>query len=276
RTTANGASRATPRGLARRDRDRRRPRPRRWRRSRCPASSISWPWPLEYGSIGARFQRNPRRNCSKRRQNLTESVETRPAGASVIHYDYYSDIPDELLDAFVREQELGRLLTVGSDGLPHLGLYPFTWDGRAIEIHLNRADEQLAHLEARSRCAFELDEVLATVPSYWIDPENAVAATAYHRTVLFECEVARISRDASVLAEQQTRLLARYQPEGGFRAVTGDEAIYRGSLGVIAAVRLAITARRVKWKIGQNRPPAARARVVAELRQRGRPRDARA
>ena len=109
----------------------------------------------------------------------------------MIHYDYYSDIPDELLDAFVREQEMGRLLTVADDGLPHLGLYPFAYDGSAIEIHLNRADDQLAHLEARPRCAFEVDEILATVPSYWIDPENAVAATAYHRTVLFECEVAR-------------------------------------------------------------------------------------
>ncbi|MGH7338278.1 MAG: FMN-binding negative transcriptional regulator [Myxococcota bacterium] len=194
----------------------------------------------------------------------------------MIHYDYYSDIPDELVDAFVREQELGRLLTVDEAGLPHLGLYPFACDGGAIEIHLNRHDEQLAHLEARARCAFEVDEILATVPSYWIDPENAVAATAYHRTVLFECETERISRDAAVLAAQQTRLLARYQPEGGFRAVTGEEPIYRGSLGVIAAVRLAITGRKVKWKIGQNRPPATRARVVAELRKRGRPRDARA
>jgi predicted FMN-binding regulatory protein PaiB len=195
---------------------------------------------------------------------------------ALIHYDYYADIPDELLDAFVREQELGRLLTVADDGLPHLGLYPFVRDGSAIEIHLHRADDQLAHLEARPRCAFEVDEILATVPSYWIDSENAVAATAYHRTVLFECDVAQISRDAAVLAAQQTRLLARYQPEGGFRAVTAEEPIYRGSLGVITAVQLAITGRKVKWKIGQNRPPAARARVVAELRERGRPRDARA
>ena len=194
----------------------------------------------------------------------------------MIHYDYYSDVPNEMIDAFVREQEMGRLLTVADDGLPHLGLYPFAYDGSAIEIHLNRADEQLAHLEARPRCAFELDEILATIPSYWVDPENAVAATAYHRTVLFECQVAMISRDPSVLAAQQTRLLARYQPEGGFRAVAGDEPIYRGSLGVIAAVRLATFGRKVKWKIGQNRPPERRARVVAELRTRGRPRDARA
>jgi hypothetical protein len=194
----------------------------------------------------------------------------------MIHYDYYSDIPEDVLDAFVREQELGRLLTVDAAGLPHLGLYPFAYDGGAIEIHLNRSDEQFAHLEARARCAFELDEILATVPSYWVDPDSAVAATAYHRTVLFECEAAMISRDPAVLAAQQTRLLARYQPEGGFRAVTPQEPIYRGAFGVIAAIRLAIVGRRVKWKIGQNRPPEKRARVVAELRQRGRPRDARA
>jgi predicted FMN-binding regulatory protein PaiB len=194
----------------------------------------------------------------------------------MIHYDYYADIPEESIDTFVREQELGRLLTVDGDGLPHLGLYPFAVDGDALEIHLHRADDQLAHLEARPRCAFELDEVLAAVPSYWIDPENAVAATAYHRTVLFECEVAMISRDAAVLSAQQTRLLARYQPEGGFRTVTADEPIYRGAFGVIAAVRLAVTGRKVKWKLGQNRKPEARARVAAELRKRGRPRDARA
>jgi predicted FMN-binding regulatory protein PaiB len=194
----------------------------------------------------------------------------------VIHYDYYSDIPDDAIDAFVREQEMGRLLTVADDGFPHLGLYPFALEPGAIEIHLHRADDQLAHLAARPRCAFEVDEVLAAVPSYWIDAKNAVAATAYHRTVLFECAVERISDDAAVLAEQQTRLLAHYQPEGGFRAVTAEEPIYRGSLGVIRAVRLAVTGRKVKWKIGQNRPPAARARVVAELRKRGRPRDARA
>ncbi len=194
----------------------------------------------------------------------------------MIHYDYYSDVPEERIDAFVREQEMGRLLTVADDGLPHLGLYPFAYDGRAIEIHLHHADDQLAHLQARPRCAFAVDEILATVPSYWVDPESAVAATAYHRTVLFECAVATISRDPAVLAEQQTRLLARYQPEGGFRAVTPEEPIYRGAFGVIAAIRLAIEGRKVKWKIGQNRGPEKRANVVAELRKRGRPRDARA
>jgi hypothetical protein len=75
-------------------------------------------------------------------------------------------------------------------------------------------DSQFADLETRPRRVFELDDILAVIPSHWVHPQDAVAATAYHRTVLFDCE-ADVARDAAVLAEQQMRLLARYQPEGG-------------------------------------------------------------
>ena len=192
----------------------------------------------------------------------------------MIHYDDY-DAPREAVDAFVHEQEIGRLVTVSATGEPHIGLYPFAYDGSVVEVHLNRADAQLTDLADRPRCLFEVDEVLATIPSYWVHPESAVAATAYHRTVIFEC-AATVSDDAAELAAQQSRLLARYQPEGGFRPVAADDPLYRGAIGVIAAVRLDVTGLRVKFKLGQNRPAAARARVVEELRRRGRPNDARA
>ena len=192
----------------------------------------------------------------------------------MIHYDDY-DAPREAVDAFVHEQEMGRLVTVSAAGEPHIGLYPFAYDGSVVEVHLNRVDAQLADLADRPRCLFEVDEVLATIPSYWVHPESAVAATAYHRTVVFAC-AATVSDAAAELAAQQTRLLARYQPEGGFRPVAADDPLYRGAIGVIAAVRLAITGLQVKFKLGQNRPVAARARVVEELRRRGRRNDARA
>jgi predicted FMN-binding regulatory protein PaiB len=117
--------------------------------------------------------------------------------------------------------------------------------------------------------------VLGVIPSYWIHPEDAVMATAYHRTVVFECDSV-VSEDAAALAEQQTRLLARYQPQGGFRAVEAGEPLYRGAMATIVAIRLAVAKRRVKWKLGQNRPAEVRAKVVEELRKRGRPNDARA
>jgi transcriptional regulator len=92
---------------------------------------------------------------------------------------------------------------------------------------------------------------------------------------MFDCEAA-VSNDAAELAAQQMRLLARYQPEGGFRPVTAEEPIYRGAIAHIAAVRLDVRARRAKFKLAQNRPASVRATIADALSKRGRPNDERA
>ncbi len=66
----------------------------------------------------------------------------------MIFYDEYSDVPKEIIERFVTEQQLGRLVTVSDSGQAHSGLYPFLFLGSTIEMHLNRRDEQLADLRA--------------------------------------------------------------------------------------------------------------------------------
>ena len=193
----------------------------------------------------------------------------------MIFHEYYTKIPDAELARFVESQELGRLITVGADGTPHIGLYPFVRAGSVIDLHLVQADEQIADLEARPRCVFEVDEVLGVIPSYWVHPEYGGSATAYHRTVIFEC-ASTVTREPAAVAAQQVRLLARYQPEGGFRSLDPEDPLYRAALAQLAAVRLDVTARRAKFKLGQNRPAESRRRIIAELRKRGRPLDSRA
>ncbi len=190
----------------------------------------------------------------------------------MIFHDYYANIPGAEIDRFVESRELCRLVTVGEDGTPHLGLYPFVYDGAALDLHLVRADEQVQDLKSRRRCLAEVDEVLGVIPSYWVHPRYAGSATAYHRTVIFECN-ATVVEDPDAVAAQQRRLLARYQPEGGYQPLDPADPLYRGALGQLAAIRLAVTRRRAKWKLGQNRPAEARRRVIAELRKRGRPND---
>jgi len=192
----------------------------------------------------------------------------------VIFHDYYATVAPEKVERFVAGQELGRLVTAGGDG-PHIGLYPFAYSSSAIEIHLVRTDEQAVDLRAQPRCLFEVDEALGTIPSYWVDPDNAIYATAYHRTVIFDC-VARVSEDAAVIAAQQMRLMARYQPEGRFRPVTAEDPMYKGALHYICAVTLTVERTRVKFKTAQNRPPDSRRAIIAELRKRNRPNDPRA
>ena len=193
----------------------------------------------------------------------------------MIFHDYYADVPPAEVTRFVDAQALGRLVTVGADGTPHLGLYPFVHEPGSFDLHLVRADELVTDLEARPRCLFEVDEVLGVIPSYWVSQEYGGAATAYHRTVIFECR-ASVIKDPAAVAAQQLRLLARYQPEGGFRAVDPTDPLYRSALEQLAAVRLAVERTRVKFKLAQNRPPETRRRIVEALRQRGRPGDAQA
>ncbi len=45
----------------------------------------------------------------------------------MIFHDYYSEIPRDEIDRFIATQEMGRLVTVGEDGTPHVGLYNFVY-----------------------------------------------------------------------------------------------------------------------------------------------------
>ncbi|MEO8062470.1 MAG: FMN-binding negative transcriptional regulator [Pseudomonadota bacterium] len=191
----------------------------------------------------------------------------------MIFYDYYADVPDDVLREFVSRQELGRFVTANADGQPHIGLYPFLLQGERIEIHLHRNDEQLADLLSNKKCTFEVDEIHGAIPSHWIHATNAMFATAYHRVVIFECD-AEVSADAVVLAAQQQRLMAHYQPEGGHAPVSAEQAMYRGPFKEIRALTLSVRARKVKWKLAQNRTREQRENLIAELRKRGRPSDA--
>jgi predicted FMN-binding regulatory protein PaiB len=191
----------------------------------------------------------------------------------MIFYDYYADVPDETLSAFVKTREIGRFVTVSADGQPHIGLYPFLFLGTTIEMHLHRSDEQLADLRTNRKCTFEVDEFHGTIPSHWVHPTNAMFATAFHRTVVFECD-AEVSEDFEVLAAQQQRLMQHYQPDGGHKAVTTEHAMYRSGFGQISALTLTVRERKVKWKLAQNRDRDRRAKLIAELRNRGRPTDA--
>jgi len=192
----------------------------------------------------------------------------------MIHYDYYADVPDDAVADFVRSARLARLVTVGDASMPHIGLYPFFPVDGGFELHLHKADEQIADLRRSPACLLEIDDVLSTIPSYFVDPENAVFATAYHKTATFEC-AATLVDDPEEMAAQQARIISRYQPEGRYRPVRTDEPMYGDFLRVLVGVRLAIEARKVKFKIGQNRDLATRGRIVEQLRARGAVDDAR-
>jgi uncharacterized protein len=186
----------------------------------------------------------------------------------MMYHRYYTEVGPEDLDGLFRTQALGRLVTVAADGTPHLGLFNFVRAGNRVELHLSRKDEQVADLRARGRCAFEVDEPLAVIPSYWVDARDASVATSYYRAAVLECDGEVIDDDVELAAHLQ-QLLDRYQPEGGYQTLAADEPLYRPTLRALVLVRLSVRAVRPKFKLGQNRPAATRRHVAEELRGRG-------
>ncbi len=193
----------------------------------------------------------------------------------MVYREYYTDIPREEVDRFVESAPMGRLVTVAADGMPHVGLFNFVYTGERVELHLARDDEQVADLRRHPQAVFEIDEYLATIPSYFVHAENAATATSYHRTVVIECE-GTVSEDVEAVVAQQQLLLAKHQPEGGYRPLKADAPLYRGLLLTLTAVSLRVLRLRPKFKLGQNRPPTTRRSVAEQLRARGRPLDSRA
>lgn len=193
----------------------------------------------------------------------------------MVYRDFYIDVPEREVEKLLQQAPMGRLVTVGEDGMPHLGLFNFVASGDTVELHLARDDEQVADLRERPKALFEVDEYLATIPSYFVDPENAGVATSYHRTVVLECEGV-VCDDPVVIAEQQRRLLDKHQPEGGYRPLSVDDPLYRGALARLSAVTLHVVRCRPKFKLAQNRPAEVRLGVARQLRDRGRPLDGRA
>jgi predicted FMN-binding regulatory protein PaiB len=175
----------------------------------------------------------------------------------------------------ILSQDAGRLVTVTSGGHPRIGLYPFLYDGATVELHLVRGDRQVTDLRYNPRCLFEVDDVLAFVPSYFEDESDGTKADLYYQIVVLEGK-ATVVDDPSAVAGHLLNLLRRYQPEERYRSVTTDDPLYTEGIARLALVRIVVDNLLSKFKLGQQNPESARHRILEGLRSTGRPGDDRA
>lgn len=177
----------------------------------------------------------------------------------MIDYPYYRPTPAELA-ALIASQRLGRLVTANAEGRPHIGLYPFVTVGDAVELHLLKGDAQVADIRQNAKVVFEVDEILAFVPSYFEHPESGQRADHYYRTAIVEGE-ARIANEPDAVADHLNRLITRYQPERGYRTVTASDPMYASSVVRLVMIRIDTTRVWGKFKLGQQLSPEDRERV---------------
>lgn len=174
---------------------------------------------------------------------------------------------------FLRRAEVVRLATTTPDGEPVLRSLNAVVVGERLLFHGAKAGEKALSI-GRSAVA-AADEVIASIPSYFVDPELACPATTFYESVQVHGRIERVD-DPEQKALMLAALMQKYQPEGGYRPVDAHSSLYSGAVRGVLVFGLALGEVTGKLKLGQNRKPEELRAIVNGLWARGAPGDARA
>ncbi len=171
--------------------------------------------------------------------------------------------PDVGLDLFERVS-VAHLCHVDADG-PHVRpLHPVVWDGR-VWFHGAAKGEKTHWIERQA--VLTAHEIVAEVPSTAFDDQRACPATTWFRSAEVRGRLVSLD-DPEARAQVLNRLMARYQPEGGYRPLAADDPLYTAAIRGIAVTGIEgpIT---TKVSLGQALSDDKRNRAVSTLWRRG-------
>ena len=163
-----------------------------------------------------------------------------------------------------------QLATTTATGRPILRVLHAVIDEDLVAFHGAPVGEKIEGLGRHA--VLSAHETVAEIPSWFLDPERACPATTYFTSVQVEGRLEEITdpaRKARILA----RLMTKYQPSGGYRALDHTDPLYTKALDGLLVAGVPIDAIACKAKLGQNRKPEDRRLVVTKLWERGDPGD---
>lgn len=163
-----------------------------------------------------------------------------------------------------------RFAAVASDGSPVLRTVNAVVLDQRLYFHGTDHGEKLKLVGSRAVASY--DEVVAEVPSYWIHPELACPASTYYVSALAEGTIERVS-EPEQKARALSALMERFQPEGGYRAITARDRGYAKVLDTLMVAAFVPSKVSGKAKLGQHRTIGQIERVLEGLWRRGRPGD---
>jgi ribosomal protein S18 acetylase RimI-like enzyme/nitroimidazol reductase NimA-like FMN-containing flavoprotein (pyridoxamine 5'-phosphate oxidase superfamily) len=182
-------------------------------------------------------------------------------------------MPREEALRFLARAPCVSLASVGAAGQPVFRVLHGVIVGDYLAFHGAPAGEKLEVLGKQA--VISAEEIIAEIPSYWIDPVRACPATTYYRSVQLRGVVEQVE-DLSWKARALTKLMERFQPEGGHAPIDPEDPLYRGPVSGILIARVSLAELDGKSKLGQNRKPEELAKILERLWQRGAKGDLRA
>jgi len=122
------------------------------------------------------------------------------------------EIKDEkVLTVLLEKSQVGRLGTVARDGYPMVKPLNFVYHERKIYFHSAREGEKIEDMKRDNRVCFEIDLPVGLVKS----KGSPCRAEYLYRSIIMKGK-ARFVEDASERLFALTRLMKKYQPEGGY------------------------------------------------------------
>lgn len=174
---------------------------------------------------------------------------------------------------FLSEAPVVSLSTTTPDGEPvHRVMNAAVWGARVV-FHGAPVGEKSMTM-GRS-VVVSAHEIVAHVPSYFVDPERACPATTLYRSVQAHGVLEPIEALSEKTAVLQA-LLDKHQPERGYVPLEPSSELYRAQITSLLAFGVSLERTSGKAKLGQNRKPAERTRMLEKLWERGEPGDLRA
>jgi predicted FMN-binding regulatory protein PaiB len=180
-------------------------------------------------------------------------------------------MPHDRALALLRRAPLVHLASTTPDGLPVLRALDAAILDDAIAFHgAPTGEKTLCVGRAAVVCA---EELVAHLPSWFSDPERACPATTLYRSVQVHGTL-RAVEDPARKALVLEALMRRWQPEGRYRSIDPESAMYRKSIAGVLVLEVPLEQVDGKEKLLQNKRPEEIAQIVERLRERNAPGDA--
>jgi nitroimidazol reductase NimA-like FMN-containing flavoprotein (pyridoxamine 5'-phosphate oxidase superfamily)/ribosomal protein S18 acetylase RimI-like enzyme len=112
------------------------------------------------------------------------------------------------------------------------------------------------------------EEMVASIPSYFVDPERACPATTLYRSVQVHGTLDPVE-DPRLKARALAALLAKHQPEGGFVPMAHDHPLYAKVIEGLLVLSVSLEKLDGKAKLAQNRTPNEQRKILEGLWRRG-------
>ena len=149
-------------------------------------------------------------------------------------------------------------------------LNPVVIDGY-VAFHGSKAGEKIGLIG--QKVVVSAYEVLAEIPSYFVDPQMACPATTYFRSVQAVGYLESVE-DLEIKAKVLTELMRKYQSEGGY--LPFSDPMYTPQLKGVSVLQVSLERITGKLKLGQNLNEEKIQSITTQLFERGRLEDLRA